>query len=398
MSNTILTDDKITREALRILHQKANFLSTIHRDYDDSFANKGAKIGDTLRIRLPNKYTVRSGAVMQTQDVEEVNTTLAVTSQRGVDLNFDIKDLTLDIDDFNERILNPAVSALVANVESVVFTALYKKVYNMVDGDAATITFKHIMQGRQNLVDNLSAEGSQRTAMLSTSHTVDLVDALKGLFQDSQNIAKQNREGMMGRTAGFEFYENTHVGNHTTGTAVKTTTYLINGASQTGATMTIDTGSTTFLAGDVVTIAGVNRVHSETKVDSGVLQKFVVTADSGASATSLAISPSIVASGARQNVSGSPDNNAAVTKIGAAASELLTNTIVYEKAAFTLATADLLLPSGVDFASRQVFDGVSLCIVRDYDIVNHKMPCRMDVLFGQQATYAELACRIHADG
>lgn len=398
MANTNLTDDKITREALRILHQKANFLSTIDKQHDSAFAVEGAKIGDTLRIRLPNEYTVRSGSVMDTQDVTEQNTSLQVATQRGVDINFTIKDLTLDIDDFRKRILDPAVSVLVANVESVAYLDLYKAVYNMVDNDASSVTFKNIMQGRQKLTDNLAPMDGMRTAMLSTGHTVTIVDALKALFQDSTAIKQQYREGMMGRTAGFDFYENTHFSDFQTGTAAKSTGYLIDGAAESGASITVKTGTTTFLKGDIITIADTNRVHPETKVDTGVLQQFVVTADSGASATTLAISPALTATGARQNVDSVPADGAAIVKIGAGANETLNGTMLYHKDAFTFATADLLLPNGVDFASRQVFDGVSLTIVRDYDIVNHKMPCRMDILFGQKACRAQLATRIHADG
>lgn len=398
MANTNLTDDKITREALRILHQRANFLATIDRQYDNSFAREGAKIGDTLRIRLPNEYVVREGSVMNTQDVTEINTSLQVATQRGVDINFTIKDLTLDIDDFRKRILDPAVSVLTSNVESIVYLDVYKAVYNMVDNDASAITFKNLMQAKQKLVDNLAPEDGKRCVMLSTGHTVTLVDALKGLFQDSQAIKKQYREGMMGRTGGFQLFENTHFSDFQTGTAAKTTGYVIDGAAESGATITIKTGTTTFLKGDIVTIADTFRVHPETKVTTSVLQQFVVTANSGGSATSLEISPSLTATGARQNVDSVPADGAAIVKIGAGVSETLNGTLAYHKDAFTFATADLLLPNGVDFKSRQVFDGISLTIVRDYDIVNHKMPCRMDILFGQKATRPQLAARIHADG
>lgn len=71
MPNTILTATAVTREALRVLHQKLNFVGTITRDYDDRFAQQGAKVGDTLKIRLPNQYTVRTGATLSAQDTTE---------------------------------------------------------------------------------------------------------------------------------------------------------------------------------------------------------------------------------------------------------------------------------------------------------------------------------------
>ena len=398
MANTLLTVDQITKEALRILHQKLTFIGRINRQYDSSFAQEGAKIGDTLRIRMPNQYTVRTGATLSTQDTTETNISLQVATQKGVDLNFTSVDLTMDMENFSSRILEPAMAVLAANIESDALTNMTKDVYNVVDNDGNAITYKNILDGGVKLKDNLAPSDGDWTALLDNASQATLVDALKGLFQDSNQIASQYREGSMGRSGGFNFYNSTHVSDHATGTAAKTTGYLVNGGSQTGASLTVDTGTTTFLAGDVITIAGVNRVHPETKVDTGQLQQFVVTADSGASATSLAISPSIVASGATQNVSGSPADNAAVTKVGAGASENLTSNLVFQKDAFTFASADLVMPSGVDMASRQVYDGISMRLVRNYDINNDKFPCRFDVLYGYKTLRPEHAARIHADG
>jgi hypothetical protein len=216
----------------------------------------------------------------------------------------------------------------------------------------------------------------------------------KGLFQDSSSIAKQYKDGELGKIAGFNHFENTLMPTHTTGTAAATTGYLVNGASQTGASLTVDTGSTTFLDGDIITIAGVNRVHPETKADTGVLQQFVVTANSGASATSLSISPSITATLGRQNVTGSPADNAAVSKVGGGNGADWQETLAFSKNAFAFATADLVLPEGVDFAAREVLNGISMRIVKAYTIADDKMPCRIDVLYGYKAIRPQLACRV----
>ena len=169
---------------------------------------------------------------------------------------------------------------------------------------------------------------------------------------------------------------------------------MVNGASQTGSSLTVDGGSTTFLKGDIITIAGVNRVHPETKADTGVLQQFVVTADSGTSATSLSISPALTASGGAQNVSGSPADNAAISKVGGGASADWQETLAFSKNAFAFATADLVLPEGVDFAAREVMDGISMRVIRDYTISDDKYPCRIDVLYGYKAIRPQLAARV----
>ena len=400
MPNTILTPTAVTRKALQILHQKLNFIGNINRTYDDSFANSGAKIGDSLKIRLPNEYTVRTGANLSAQDTSETSTTLQIATQKGVDISFSSAELTLSLDDFSSRILEPAMSVLAANIEADALS-MYKDVYNIVDNDGNALTFLNIMQGRKLLNDNLAPMDNNRSALLSTDHTAKLVDALKGLFQDSNAIKQQYREGMMGRTGGFDFYENTLLTNHTTGTAAKTTTYTVNGAVTTnGSTaVTVATGATTFKAGDIFTVAGCFRVHPETKVSTGVLQQFVVTADYAGGAGSVSFAPAIFTSGGRQNVvAAGMANSSAIVKVGAGNAEQLTPSMVFHRDAFAFATADLVMPKGVDFAAREVYDGISLRTVRQYAISSDTMPCRIDVLYGYKTIRAQLAARIHADG
>ena len=389
MPNTILTATAVTREALRVLHQKLNFVGTITRDYDERFAQTGAKIGDTLKVRLPNQYVVRTGPTLSTQDTVETSVDLKVQTQKGVDLNFTTTDLTMALDDFSDRVLEPAMSVLAANIEADAMT-MYRDVYNQVNNHGVAASFAGVLQGRKMLVDNL-APLNARTCNLNTQDNVDLVDALKGLFNDKSVISKQNREGYMGRTAGFDFMENTLWPSHLRGAGAG---YLVNGASQTGASLAVNTGTGAVKAGDVFTIAGVNRVHPETKAAlTNQPQQFVVTADFAGGAGNITISPAILTTGATQNVSASPGAGAAITFAGTAS---VSNGIsmAYQKGAFAFATADMMIPQGVDFASREVFDGVSMRIVRQYDINNDKFPCRLDVLYGFKTIRPQLACRL----
>ena len=395
MANTILTPQMITREALRILHQKLNFIGNINRQYDDSFANSGAKIGDTLSVRLPNQYTVRTGKTLSTQDTTETKVPLTVATQKGVDVNFSSAELTMSLDDFSTRILEPAMSVLAANLEADAFS-MALDVYNAVNNIGSAITFKNVMTGRKLLNDNLAPIDNNRTCILNTTDQVDLIDALKGLFQDSSAIQKQYKEGMMGRTGGFDFYENTLIPTQTTGTALSATTYTVNGAVTTNgsSTVTVATGATTFKKGDIITFSGCNRVHPETKADTGALQQFVVTADYAGGAGNISISPAVYTSTGLQNVlaTGIP-NGATVTKVGGA-STVYKPSLVFHKDAFAFATADLIMPKGVDFSAREVYDGISMRIVRAYDINNDNLPCRIDVLYGYKTLRAQLAARI----
>jgi len=392
MANALLTPSVITKEALAILHQKLNFVTNINTQYDDQYAKSGAKIGNDLKIRLPNEFTVRSGATLSSQDVAESSTTLTVDTQKGVDFTFSSEELTMHIDEFKDRYLEPAMSVLAANIESDALS-MYKDVYNFYSGVGAANSFGNITQAQKLLTDSLAPYGD-RSYLHNPQSVVDMLADTKGLFQDSSSISKQYKDGQLGKIAGFEHYENTLMPVHSTGTAAATTGYLVNGASQSGSSLTVDGGTTTFLKGDVITIAGVNRVHPETKANTGVLQQFVVTADSGTSATTLAVSPAITATGGRQNVSAVPADNAAISKVGGGASADWQETLAFSKNAFAFATADLILPNGVDFAAREVSDGISMRIIRDYAISSDTMPCRIDVLYGYKAIRPQLAARV----
>jgi len=392
MANTILTVDQITREALRILHQRLNFVGNINRQYDDSFANEGAKIGDTLRIRKPMQFTIRTGKVIDVQDATEKKVDLTVSTQKGVDVEFSSAELTLDLDNFSGRILEPAMAVLAANIESDALN-MYKDVYNEVDNSGASMTFANILNARKRLNDCLTPLDDNRTVLLDTQANVDLVDALKGLFHDSGQVSKQYRQGMMGQTAGFKFYENTLLHSHTPGD--QDGNYETDGADQDGSTIDIDTGTDKILEGDVLTIADCYRVHPETKENTGELQLFVATADRDGDGE-ISISPEVIASGAYQNVNAKVGDGKAVTVHGTrdTAHHIA---LAFHRDAFAFATADLVMPTGVDFASRQVYDGISMRIVRQYDINNDNFPCRIDVLYGYTTIRPQLACRIAAN-
>jgi hypothetical protein len=394
MPNTILTPDMITREALRILHQKLTFVGSINRQYDSSFAQSGAKIGDTLRIRLPNQYTVRTGTSLSTQDTTETKVDLAVSTQKGVDMTFSSNELTLDLDDFSRRILEPAMAVLASNIEADALGTMYKDVYNTINNVSGAITYANVLSGRRKLQDNLAPDGD-RTALLTSNDMANLVSAFSTLFNAAPEISRQYREGMVGKAAGFDFMETSHLQTFQNGARVATT-YLTNAATaQTGSSLIVDTGTGAMVVGDVFTIAGVFAVHPETKVSTGILQQFVVTAAYAGGGGTISISPAIVATGARQNVSNGAADNQALTFVGTASSTY-GQSLVYHKDAFTFATADLVMPKGVDFAAREVYDGISIRVIRQYDINNDAFPCRLDVLYGYKTIRAQLAARIAA--
>lgn len=400
MANTNLTVDQITNHALMILHQKLNFVGTIGRQYDDSYRTGGAKGGSDIRIKLPNQFTVRTGKTLDTQDVTQTSVTLSTSTQKGVDMNFSSQELTQDISLFSENYIEPAMAVLAANIENDAMN-MYKDVWQEVSDVGASMTLADSLNMSKRLTDSLTPS-SNRCLNMNTQDNVDLVSALSGLFNPQANIGKNYKEGMVANNfVGFNMvYENTLWPIHTTGSDDGTGDYLTNGAVTEGASSaTIDTGAGTWKQGDIFYFDGINEVHPETKADTGVPMRFVVTADAGASATTINFSPAIRAAGGRQNVVSLPADGVALykresdgsTAIGASADYKIS--MGYHKDAFTFATADLEMPEGVHFASRKVMDGISLRIIRDYDINNDNMPCRIDVLYGYKAIRPELACR-----
>jgi hypothetical protein len=266
-----------------------------------------------------------------------------------------------------------------------------------VNNIGSAITLNKVLTARKLLTDALAPQSS-RALLLNTQDNLDLVDGLKGLFQDSSTIAKQYREGMVGSTAGFgDIYENTLLASQTTGTALSATTYTVNGAVTTNGstTVTVAVGATTFKQGDVFTVAGCNRVHPETKVDTGVLQQFVVTADYAGDAGNLSFAPAIYTTGGRQNVvAAGMANGSAITKVGGA-SAVYKPSLAYHKDAFTFVSADLEDVSKYGaWGAREVMDGVSMRIARQYAISTDTIPCRIDVLYGYKTIRAQLAARI----
>jgi hypothetical protein len=390
MANTLLNVDKITNAALVILHQKLNFIGSINRSYDDSFAVDGAKIGSTLRIRLPNQYTIRTGPALSTQDVVEQNTALTVATQIGVDTNFTTTELTMNIFDFSQQVLEPAMAVIASNIEAQALS-MVNDVYNVVPGFGAAQTFRNVLLGGKALDDNLAPMDGNRMIRLNTQDNVDLVDGLKGLFQNSTTIAKQYTSGVMGTSGGFEFAQNTLVPAFTRG--AYSATYVVSGAGQTGSALVVGTGTGAVNKGDVFTIAGVFRVHPETKANTGVLQSFVCTAAYAGGGGTMQIAPAISTAGGTQNVSAAPANSALLVFAGTA-NGTSQQSIAYHRDAFAFATADLIMPEGVHFAARKVMDGISLRVVRQYDVNTDRMPTRIDCLFGFKTIRPQLACRL----
>jgi hypothetical protein len=398
MSNSILTIDMITRKSLEILENNLVLTRNVNRQYDNSFAVQGAKIGATLRIRLPDRTLVTDGATLAVQDDNEQFTTLSVSSQKHIGVNFSSAELTMQMDDFAERVLKPRISQLAASIDANVADS-YLSIGNTVGTPGSTpSTSLVLLQAQQKLNEN-AAVMSPRYATVSPAANAGLVEGLKGLFNPTDTVSRQFKNGMMG--TGVLGYEEINMSQSikqfTTGTrgaTGNTTSAAVAAEGDTSIALTVASG-VTIKAGDVFTIADCFAVNPQTRESTGSLAQFVVVANVTAVSTAVTVTVAPVYSAANPlaTVNVLPGTGKAVVFVGAASTQYPQN-LVYHKDAITFATADLLMPQGVDMASRQVHNGISMRIVRQYDINNDRMPCRIDVLYGFSVIRPQMAVRL----
>ncbi|MBK6865523.1 MAG: hypothetical protein IPG91_19430 [Ideonella sp.] len=392
MSNTLLTIDMITRESLRVAHESCQFIKTTDRQYDDSFAQTGAKIGTALRVRKPEQFVRTTGTrVMDVQDQVERAGTITVATQDHVDMRVNSVELAMSIDDFSKRKIEPAVKTLVSAIEADYLAFAAKATYQLVGTDNTAITTLDVPGKARAKLNQQLAPKSDRSIQMDSVTMGSLVNGMAAYFNPSGAVGKQYTEGLVARTAMADYYENERVWTMTNGSdvAFALDTYTV---TEGDADLTVTSWATP-VAGMVFTLAGVYDVHPETKTAYSHLKQFTVLA--GSTATNLLISPAIYssASGALQNVSAMPTTTAVGTCFGTA-SKSYVQPLMYHKEAFQFVTADLPLMGGAHQCARRVQDGLSMRVWMDGDIRNDEMLMRIDILYGMAALRPEWACRL----
>ena len=403
MANSLVTIDMVTREALRVAHEASQFIGTIDRQYDDAYAKTGAKIGSALRVRKPNQYVRTTGSrVMSVQDQSESTTSITLATQDHVDMRFNSAELALSLDDLSKRYIEPAVKVLISNIESDFLAFCTKATYNTAGTAGSPPTdLAAFGAARAKLNQGLAPKDGNRNIQMDSVTMGGVVNGLKGLFQDSSQIKEQYREGMMGRTAMADWYENDRMWTMTNGADVTGTTDASAAAVTDGGTnITYDTtASVALTVGQVFTVAGVYGCHPETKAAYSNLQQFVVTALPGS--RQMTVSPATILTGAKQNVVKSSGaalattdfNNQTLTFIGSAAASYVQN-LMYHKEAFQFVTTDLPIMDDALKCVRRSQDGLSMRVWQASDIRNDELLMRIDILYGFAALRPEWASRI----
>lgn len=404
--NSLLNISMIAKEMLRVLKNELSFTAGVNRQYDSQFANSGAKIGSVINIRKPTRFTVTDGAALNIQDVADQSVALTLDTQKHVGFQFSSKELTLNIDDFSKRYVVPAAAAL-ANKIDVDGLAQWVNVWNSVGIPGTTpATALVALQANQKLNESGCPMDGLRNLVVNPAAEAAVVDGLKSLFNNSPKLVDQYEKGYMGEAFGFKWKMDQNVATRTTGEShglsplVNTTT-----SADGDTTIVTDTWGGTVVSaikkGDVFTIGSVFAVNPQSRVSTGSLQQFVATADGSADGggnLTISFQPALQSTGAYQNIDSLPVDEAAITVVERVADDGTSSpqNLAYHRDAFVLGMADLELPGGVDMAARasDPESGISIRLVRAYDIVNDRFPIRCDVLYGWKTLFPELACRI----
>jgi len=402
MSNTILTSSLVAKETLAVIENNCAFGGMVNRNYETAQSqsmSSGYEPGATLNIRKPSRYTYRSGRVAVPQ--ASVDSTIPLTlSQGGADINFNLFERTLQITDQRiQKKINAAAATIVNEIDRVGLLLAKSAVYNCLNPAGALPATQAEAVGAITAINRrLDEMGAPRDNMrgliMSPGFNASAVSGFAGLFNGQAKLGRQFDSGLMVDSLGLSYAMDQNVALHTNGAATATN---INGAGQTGSTITvIAVAGGTLATGTVITLPGVYAVNPQTRVSTGVLADFVVTADAVATATSISISPAIVTSGAYQNVTASPTTGQPYVIKGAASTAYNCN-VGFHEDAFTLAMVPMATPpEGTGARVEQIsHNGYTIKVTDFYDGTNDNVVTRLDVLFGWAATYPELAVKYY---
>jgi len=391
-TNVIVSSTILTKESLRQLENQLGMAKMVYRDWE----NKLTKDGETLGIRKPNVFRATKARARTNSALAESNITLTVATQAHVSFEWSAKEMTDTIDRVTERYIKPALSAL-ANTVDVDLYALYSDVYNQVGTPGTAPAGYDVYADARTRMNEEAIPTDMRYVVVNPKAEGATLKGLKGLFLE-KTVNDIIAKGFIGALAGMDFYMAQSIQNHTTGVFTTGSTPLVDGASQTGATLLSNgwaSGAATLTEGDIFTVAGVNAVNPKTGASTGELRQFTVTAaiTSTLEVIDIPISPSIVTSGAYQTCSASPANDAVITMVGTESVAYPMN-IAFHKDAFTLAMRPLEIPSSVVWGGRESYNGLSVRAIKAYDVEEDKEVLRFDILYGVLCQNPSFATRI----
>ena len=201
MPNVFLTPDIIAREALMVLRNNAVMANLVHRDYSDEFV---AGVGDTITIRKPATFEAKEfGGNIEVQDANE--TGVPVKMDKHLDVSFAVtsKQLTMDIEDFSQQLLLPAMRAFADKVAQYML-GLKADLTNKVP--ATDVVQNDVIDARAHLT-KAAAPLTERRFVDDTDTETKLLKT--DLFISAEKVGDEGtalREASLGRKYGMDFY------------------------------------------------------------------------------------------------------------------------------------------------------------------------------------------------
>lgn len=392
--NTFITPTWVTKDTALYWKNNIKLVGQFDRQWDESFKNKpeGAQIGDTVQVRLPQRWTVTEGQALQQQAILNQTTPITLNHQFNVGMGWSSVQSTLYVEEVRERYTMPAGVALANKSDVIAGAEVYKSVYYSVGQPGTPLSDNQTWTDAVAQLQNYGVpqpycavvDPKTQAAVVTGNFALFNLPGNKDIFQTGQFGA-----GALGID---EWYYDPNMPMHTTGTFTAST-WAVNAGSQTGSTLAVDGAGTYALkAGDVFYIDGVYAVNPLSYVSTGELQKFTLSADvSGSSTATLSFSPSIITSGQLQTVTNSPADNAAITFVGSTgtvgatmATQSSRQSLVFNPKAFGWVMADLagdLAGARTAFA-RDKEAKISMRWVEQYNIQTDQNPRRVDIIVG----------------
>jgi hypothetical protein len=426
MANQYLTRQEITFAKLEVLENNTVIVPNLYRDLDQEFGNKGGKIGDTIFVRKPPRAVARDGQAYQPQAMVDTEVPITINQQSGIDFEFSTAEKFLSLDDFQDRYLDPYMTALANLLDFRAATTMMQNTANLVGtagttpGLSGTDAFQIYSQASQKLDEmgfplDKAKFRRARNLVITSGMRTGWNTFSKQFFNPADSLTKQWKTGQIDNALSMDWMVDQNAPVQTIG--LLGGTGAVNGAGQTGTSIITNGWSNTIVGllniGDVVTYAGavgtgVYAVNPQSRQSTGALQDFVIqqtiSSDGGGNATLVHL-PAIVPSGQFQNVTNSPGNGALISvyHIAAAGQSALsglntTQGLLWTRQAHAFVSFPGDVPEGVDMAmeARSKEIGVSIRFVRMFDSVRDFFTNRTDVYYGTGPLYPEGSVRIAA--
>lgn len=364
MPNKFLTPDIIAREALMVLENNLIMANLVHRDYSNEFA---AKVGDTITIRKPTKFTAKNfTGNIELQDASEGSVAVTLDHFRDVSFPVSAKELTLDIKSFSEQLLTPALMAIAQAVDEDILNVV-SEVTNEVSATSKPTNLEDIAKVAK-MMDINKVPMNMRRFVLNPEH--------KYKYALTDNLSKVSYAGTGDTLRNAEL-----------GKVYSLDTYMDQNApysyAPTPGTMTAAKATGTINT-DKVDLSNVQAQSGTLKVGDGLIidgRMYRIKKD----ATAASGSASQVELDQKLHKTLSNEDVYIVTKY---------HSLAFHRNAIAFVTRNLELPMGNKNASIMQHNGLGIRVVFDYDTKTKTDYVSLDILYGVKLLDGDMAVKL----